>query len=174
MSKNQRAIHSRWCDVRGVEGDIFPGLCPVGRGGVHDPEPVPVDLFGPVPALPAPAPVPKPSAKASKAGRMLRAHRRDALEAGRRRGAKAAEHAERTDTGWIERASALTIEYGLTVKEFLIEEARAYAEGMGLSPPPDERAWGGVASRLSRKGQIVRVRFDTDGYGSPKSVWRVA
>lgn len=172
MSKNQRAIHCRWCDVRGFEGDIFSGLCPVGRGGVHEPEPM-VDLFGPVPA-PIPLPPPKPSAAASEAGRKLRAHRRDALEAGRKRGEKAADHADAVDTGWIERASAMAIEYGMGRPEFLMEEARAYAEGRSLSPPPDERAWGGVASRLSRKHQIVRVRFDTDGYGSPKSVWRVA
>lgn len=42
----KREIHCRWCDVRGVEGDIFPGLCPVGRGGVHEPEFVPNDLLG--------------------------------------------------------------------------------------------------------------------------------
>lgn len=102
--------------------------------------------------------------------------------AGKKRGAERAEiagdHADREHSDWRTRACTLALEYGRTVGSagFLMEEARVYAEGQGLSAPPDKRAWGNVTQRLKvgEPGKrIERCGMDTDAYGSPKWKWRV-
>jgi hypothetical protein len=68
---------------------------------------------------------------------------------------RAADHAERVTPNWNERAYALALQYLEPGKEFLTEEARAYATNNGLPPAPDSRAWGHVIKRLSKDGRVV-------------------
>ena len=132
------------------------------------------DLFGPVPEPPKK----KVSAKASQAAKTLRASRRAAVDAGIERGKKAADKADRVHGNWLDKACELMLRYGrANDDDFMTEDAAQFAYANGLPRPPDGRAWGAVTNRLTRGqagARIERVGFQTDNYGSPKSVWRVA
>lgn len=90
---------------------------------------------------------------------------------------RAAAHAERVHGGWQDRACDLTLEYGRLAGSagFLIEEARAYARGQGIEPPPDARSWGKVATRLrvEKRIEAIGARRAVTSNGSFKVAWRV-
>ena len=93
---------------------------------------------------------------------------------------RAADHADRIDPGWQDRALEMLREY-LKVREtflekrFLGEEFRGWAtEIFGLDEPPDARAFGAVFKRASRDGLIESVGFApaNSSNRSPKTLWR--
>lgn len=169
----------RWCPLcheRARSNEAIPGLCPVGRGGLHgDPVPVPQDLFGEVPPAVIKPPV---DPERSEAARRLRMGRRDALAAGHARAKQAGDKQEKLMSGWFTAAIEHVVTFGRERGDvgFLTEEAAAYAYANGLPQPQEKRAWGHV-SRVMQKEEpgrrLERLRFDTDNYGSPKSVWRI-
>lgn len=57
-----------------------------------------------------------------------------------------------------------------------MEDARDYAEGVGLPAPPDKRAWGAVAMTLARRGVIACQGWGAadSSNGSAKRLWRAA
>lgn len=81
---------------------------------------------------------------------------------------------------WLERACALVLEYGKAVGSagFIMEDARIYAYGQGLTTPPEERVWGTVTRHLSRPkdAKIARIPgaygIATSSNNSPKPKWR--
>lgn len=94
---------------------------------------------------------------------------------------RAAERAERTEPGWVDRAAEAVRDYALNSLagingEFTIDEARPWiAANTRLADPPDGRAWGAATRRALKLGYIVA----TDGYapaassnGSPKRLYR--
>lgn len=67
-------------------------------------------------------------------------------------------HANRVESEWSGQALALLVAYAIEVKRpFLVEEVRPWAEARGLPPPPDARAWGGIARRAKAKQRIQKV-----------------
>jgi hypothetical protein len=170
-----KMIQCRFCYERGPSDRALSGLCPIGRGGVHEAQPVPEDLFGAVPALPPPKPV---DPVASEAGRNLRASRRDALAAGLGRAKLAGDKQEKLSPGWINAAVEHVVFFGRERGDagFLMEDAAQHAYANGLPQPSEKRAWGALPRKMAKEEpgrRLERLRFETDGYGSPKSVWRI-
>lgn len=102
---------------------------------------------------------------------------RNAARAQRDAGIQAAvNHADAVDPGWPERAYRHFVAYARAHGQFLTEAARNAAECAGLAPPPDKRAWGGVASRAARAGVVVRTGYapasDPKVHCSIATVWR--
>ena len=65
-------------------------------------------------------------------------------------------------------------EHGLSsATTFLTEDVRAYAEKRGLTPPPDQRAWGAVMQRAAKHGLIRRIGYmpARSSNLSPKALW---
>lgn len=92
--------------------------------------------------------------------------------------AVAAAHADR-DGDWSENAEKLFRMYAtMHPQGFMTEEVRVWSEKLGFEPPPDNRAWGFVARRLSRDGYIKAMGFrkqvSSNCHGSPKTLWRKA
>lgn len=86
--------------------------------------------------------------------------------------------AENAGLAWRLAARAYLVEYLLRIgsADFLAEDAREYAEGMGLEDPPDGRAWGAVVLEARRAGVIRKVgaapaRSSNLSY---KTLWRGA
>ena len=89
-------------------------------------------------------------------------------------GMKAAEDAaNHVEPSWSERALEAMLETGRALGKFTIEDVR---ESCKVESPTDQRAWGGVVQRASRKKLIVRIGYAPakSSHGSPKPVWRVA
>lgn len=87
---------------------------------------------------------------------------------------RASDHANDAESEWTGQALALLVAFALEVnRPFLIEEARAYAEGKGLPAPPDLRAWGTVTRRAMAKKRIEKVGFGAAASSncSPKVLW---
>ncbi|OQC36088.1 MAG: hypothetical protein BWX64_02210 [Acidobacteria bacterium ADurb.Bin051] len=84
----------------------------------------------------------------------------------------AEDRARLSDPGWPERALAAMLEAGRRLGRFTVEDARQLA---GVEAPTDQRAWGAVVNRASRRGLIRRVGFAParSSNGSPKPVWEV-
>jgi len=86
-----------------------------------------------------------------------------------------ADHANADEEGWTHQAlGMLTAFANFTHGEFLIEDARTWAEQMGLPQPDECRAWGAV-TRMA----VARKRIEKVGYGnarssnnSPKTLWK--
>jgi len=89
----------------------------------------------------------------------------------------AAAHADREIGNWSEEALNFFRLYS-TIKPdgFLTEDARAWAEKIGLPPPPDGRAWGYIARRASREGFVRSAGYEKarSSNNSPKVLWRAA
>lgn len=71
-------------------------------------------------------------------------------------------HADRENRDWADAAFAALIEYAVEQGEepFTIEKFREHAvKEMGLPPPPDGRAFGGITVRAIRRGILRRVDF---------------
>lgn len=100
------------------------------------------------------------------------AHRRDdAIE-------QVVSHADTLDPHWSSRAySALELYCKKVAEPFIIEDVRAWAEGLGLiSPPHDLRAWGAVIRRAAANGIVRKVGFAPARSSnlSPKVSWQAA
>lgn len=165
-------IECRYCGESGPVGAILPGLCPVGRGGVHEPH----DMFGPLPAVTKTPPTPE----VSEAARTMAARRRGALAAGKERAQKAGDKQEKESPGWFTAAIEHVIAFGRQpeqqAKGFLMEEAAVYAYAHGLPEPAEKRSWGHIPRKMQKESpgrRLERIGFDTDGFGSPKSRWRI-
>lgn len=161
-------IECRFCGESGPVGSILPGLCPVGRGGSHEPH----DMFGPIPPRPLVDP------EVSEAARMMARRRRGALSAGHARAKLAGDKQEKESPGWFTAAIEHVVTFGQQRGDagFLTEEAAAYAYANGLPQPQEKRAWGHVSRVMQKEPhgrRLERLRFETDNYGSPKSVWRI-
>lgn len=87
--------------------------------------------------------------------------------------ARAAEHADRVEPDWSERAFAELHLYCQPGAEFTAEEARAAMHANGLPYPPDGRAWGGVFKRAASRGLIVKIGYAPRRCGNmtPTIVW---
>lgn len=163
-------IQCRYCGEKGPVGSILPGLCPVGRGGVHEPH----DMFGPIPAATKTPPTPE----VSEAARTMARRRRGALAAGHERAQKAGDKQEKESPGWYTAAIEHVVHFGRLCGDagFLLEEAAAHAYANGLPEPVEKRSWGHVPRKMQKEEpgrRIERIGFDTDGFGSPKSKWRI-
>lgn len=92
----------------------------------------------------------------------------------RQRAAEAATAAAGADWHW--QAQGVVLAFAKDHPSgWLTEEVVAHAGTYALLPqPPDRRAWGSVVSGLARRGLLVRCGFGTDGYGSPKPMWKLA
>lgn len=105
---------------------------------------------------------------------------RDLAEAGASTGmALAASHADRVEENWTEKSVELFKLYSRMHRDgFMTEDVRAWAEKLGMPSPPDNRAWGLVARRLSKQGVIKAVGYgkqrSSTCHGSPKTIWRMA
>ena len=102
-----------------------------------------------------------------------------AIDAVRRRNEaieKVSAHADELDPNWSDRAySALTLYCTKATEPFIIEDVRAWAEGLGLiSPPHDSRAWGAVIRRAAGNGLVSKVGFAPAKSSnlSPKVLWQ--
>ena len=88
---------------------------------------------------------------------------------------RAADHANRVESEWTGQALGLLIAFARNVgRDFLVEEARAWAETQGLQTPPDARSWGAVARRAAAKKRIRKVGHGAAASSncSPKVLWR--
>jgi hypothetical protein len=86
-----------------------------------------------------------------------------------------AEKSDRLIGDWVSRAENLLLEFIESNNEpFLVEEARAYAEGHGLPPPIDGRAWGHVIKSAHRSKKVQSCGFAAakSSNGSPKVLWK--
>lgn len=90
----------------------------------------------------------------------------------------AADHAEYDAPGWRAGALSLFTAYAIAHKldahPFLTEDVRVYADQRGFPPPPDERAWGAIATKAVKAGIVRRegtrpARSSRMGF---KSAWR--
>lgn len=86
---------------------------------------------------------------------------------------RAVQHADAVDMFWSETAYAHVFDFCKTQTTFLTEDARAFAEGRGLNPPPDGRAWGAVMQRAARNGLMRKVGYAPAKSSnlSPKVLW---
>ena len=65
---------------------------------------------------------------------------------------RSADHANRVESEWTGQALGMLRAYAAQIRRpFLIEEAREWAVGQKLPPPPDERAWGAVVKRAAHR-----------------------
>jgi len=91
----------------------------------------------------------------------------------------AASHADRTIENWSDQATVLFKLYAKMHPDgFMTEDVRVWVDKFGFPHAPDQRAWGVVATRLSRQGYI-----NSAGYGrqrsanchrAPKTIWKLA
>jgi hypothetical protein len=89
----------------------------------------------------------------------------------------AAAHADRVNEGWSDDALGLFRLYAIQKPDgFMTEEVRAWAEKLGFTPPPDNRAWGLVARRAHKDGYVVACGYQKQSsascHGSPKTLWK--
>lgn len=89
---------------------------------------------------------------------------------------RAVDHANRVSPSWQERAIEHVRAFALEQREFMCEEARRFAEGRGMSPPPDKRAWGAVMMKCAKLGIVEKIGLgyakDPKVHMNPASVWR--
>jgi hypothetical protein len=91
----------------------------------------------------------------------------------------AASRANRKNDEWTQEATIIFKLYAKFHHDgFMTEDVRIWADKLGFPHPPDQRAWGFIASRLAKEGYIK-----SDGYGkqrsanchrSPKTIWKLA
>lgn len=89
---------------------------------------------------------------------------------------RSVDRANRAESEWSGQALGLLMAYAKRVfpTPFLIEQARAWAESVGLPPPPDARAWGAVTKRASVKRRIEKAGAGAAASSncSLKPLWR--
>jgi hypothetical protein len=90
---------------------------------------------------------------------------------------RAADHADRVEEGWSDRAYGLLEDFARAHCEFMTEDVRQWAhEKQALPKPPDPRAWGAVTARGINSKLIVRVGYRKTrippAHSTPRPVWR--
>lgn len=89
---------------------------------------------------------------------------------------RAAQHADDVELDWTERAFRAFSRHAAKNAEFMTEDARIAAYQDGLPYPPDERAWGSVATRAVREGVVKRDRYgqtrQRPANAHPQPIWR--
>lgn len=89
----------------------------------------------------------------------------------------AEDHANRVHGDWSARAYLMVTKYIRRGGLFMAEDVRAWAEGEGLPPPPDPRAWGAVIMRAAKEGLIKRIGYEPSrnrqAHLRPTAVWQV-
>jgi hypothetical protein len=86
------------------------------------------------------------------------------------------DRADRELGDWSDKALNLFLEFANSTSDpFLVEQARAYAEDNGLTPPPDARAWGHIVRSARRSEKIVSCGFALakSSNHSPKVLWKL-
>lgn len=94
---------------------------------------------------------------------------------------RAVKRADRKVTDWSKDAyTALTLYIDAhPAREFMVEEVRSWAEGgLGLTSPPDARAWGGIMQRANRAKLVQSMGYRPSGnvhaHNRPTAVWKKA
>ncbi len=93
---------------------------------------------------------------------------------------RAADHAERVEAGWKDEALGVLLRYAAASggSTFMLENVRDYADEIGFTKPPTDRAWGAVTLRAKRAGLIVRAGFGCSSRGPahahPANLWKAA
>lgn len=77
---------------------------------------------------------------------------------------------------WSEKAIQLLRTYSKTVRDFITEDFREYAEANGLEVPTEPRAYGGIMVRAKKAGIIqstgeYRCMKNAKSHSCPKVVW---
>lgn len=90
----------------------------------------------------------------------------------------AASHADREHDEWTEQAIIVFKLYAKFHPDgFMTEDVRAWNTKLGLPQPPDQRAWGYIASKLARSGYIKSMGYDrqrsANCHRSPKTIWKL-
>jgi hypothetical protein len=61
---------------------------------------------------------------------------------------------------------------------FMAENARTYAENLGIPTPNDKRSWGKVIRRAVKNGLIIKAGYGSTSnplaHGTPATLWRKA
>lgn len=88
----------------------------------------------------------------------------------------AADHANRVDPGWSDRAYEFLFQFVASrAQPFRTEDVREAARLAGFAPPPDARAWGLVVTRAVRAKVIQRIgygpRQSAGTHMGPTSIW---
>lgn len=92
----------------------------------------------------------------------------------------AADHADAVVHAWREAAlSAANRFLASRAAPFVTSELVEFAEGKGVPPPPDRRAWGAIVLALARAGAIVKTGAFVESpqasqHGTPVRQWRKA
>lgn len=89
---------------------------------------------------------------------------------------RAATNQDAKVNGWSDKALELLKQYSLTVKDFITEDFRIYAESNGLETPKEPRAYGAVVLRANKSNFIMwtgeyREMKNLKSHGCPKKVW---
>lgn len=87
---------------------------------------------------------------------------------------RAVTHADAVSKLWSERAFRWFVIYARTHAEFITEAAREYAEAQGLPAPTDKRAWGHIAQRAARSGNVESIGYApaNSSNRSAKVLWK--
>jgi len=91
----------------------------------------------------------------------------------------AASKADRFMEGWSQTALEYFQLYAnMKPQGFMTEDVRVWAEKIGFSAPPDNRAWGYVAQRARRVGTVQPCGYapqsSSNCHCSPKTIWKKA
>ena len=71
--------------------------------------------------------------------------------------ARAAEHADKADAGWNEKAYDFLVEFARTHGQFISEDVSDASKAVGFPQPPTDRAWGSAYKKAIKRGVIVRA-----------------
>jgi hypothetical protein len=85
------------------------------------------------------------------------------------------DRADRENQNWSLQAFQLVLEFVRKSRHpFLTEEAREYAYLHGLTPAPDDRAWGHIIKSVERDGYIQHAGFGLakSSNSTAKVLWR--
>lgn len=92
----------------------------------------------------------------------------------------AVNYANQVHEGWSDKAYALLVQFVHSGRgEFMCEDVRHYAKAYGLPEAPNNRAWGSIIARASKKEKIIQhVRFgqvsNPRAHRANASVWMAA
>lgn len=91
----------------------------------------------------------------------------------------AASHADRKNGEWTEQATVIFKLYAkFHYDGFMTEDVRIWADKLGFPHPPDQRAWGIVATKLAREGYITATGYgkqrSASCHRSPKTIWKLS
>jgi hypothetical protein len=88
----------------------------------------------------------------------------------------ASDHADSVHGNWSTQAWDFFLQFAKSrgEQDFLCEDVREASSG-AVPPPPDERAWGTILMRASKKRLIKRIGYrpmrDPKCHANPKAIW---